>query len=102
MELTFKAAQQQVDERIGKHPDGYFDNKKMFEKFDEEKKETEEALKLYLASPTVENAKALKTEIGDVLFAVICLANKHNIDLAECFDLMIEKNKNRAKNNYIK
>lgn len=69
---------------------------------EEEKKEIEEALMAYRHTPTQENLQALKTEIGDELFAIICLANKLGIPLDECFNLMMEKNTARAKNGYKK
>jgi len=102
MALTFNWAQKQVDKRINKHPDRYFPDKKLFEKITEEKKEIEEALKNYQKAPTEENLKLFKTEIGDDLFAIICLVNSKGFSLDECFNLMMEKNKNRAKNNYKK
>lgn len=102
MTLTFLWAQSQVDERINQHPDWYFPNKKLIEKLKEEWWEIEEALTLYEQAPTEENTKALKIEIGDELFALICLANSKWLSLNECFDLMMEKNIKRAKNNYKK
>jgi len=102
MTLTFNWAQAQVHERISQHPDWYFPNKKLIEKLKEEWLEIEEALETYAQSPTEENKEALKIEIGDELFALICLANSKGISLDECFDLMMEKNRNRAKNNYKK
>ena len=69
---------------------------------EEEHKEIVEALQIYLDSPTEEHLIDLKTEIGDELFAIICLANSKGIDLDECFHLMMEKNKKRAENNYQK
>lgn len=74
----------------------------MFEKIDEEQKEIREAFDIYQSSPTDEHLKDLRTEIGDELFALICLANSKGIVLNECFNLMMEKNKKRAKNNYQK
>ena len=68
----------------------------------EERGEIEEALINYQTAPTEENLKALKTEIGDELFALICLANSKGISLDECFNLMMEKNKNREQNDYKK
>ena len=100
--VTFDWAQAQVHEWISQHPDWYFPNKKLIEKLEEEWQEIKDALAIYEQSPTEENAKALKTEIGDELFAIICLANSKGIDLDECFNLMMEKNRNRAKNNYQK
>ena len=69
---------------------------------EEEKNEIQEALLAYEQSPTIENLKKVKIEFGDELFAIICLANKKGISLEECFNLMMEKNRNRAENNYIK
>lgn len=102
MALELVWAQQQVDDRIQKHPDGYFSDEKCFDKLEEEWKEMKDALATYNENPTEENMIALKKEFGDELFALICLANKHDISLDECFTLMIEKNKARAKNNYQK
>lgn len=102
MKLTFDWAQRKVDERVLQHPHWYFPDKKIFEKMVEEEKEIEEALALYEQVPTKENLKELKTEIGDELFALVCLANKNNISLEECFNLMMEKNQGRAKNDYKK
>ncbi|MFA7717607.1 MAG: MazG nucleotide pyrophosphohydrolase domain-containing protein [Candidatus Absconditabacterales bacterium] len=102
MNLTFNCAQQQVDDRVKQHPDGYFSDEECFDKLEEEKKEMQEALSLYHENPSEENLKALQTEFGDELFAIICLANKLHFSLEECFDLMIKKNQKRAKNNYEK
>ncbi len=102
MTLTFKSAQQQVDERVNQHPEGYRPDDKIFRKMEEEKREIENALQEYQKSPTEENMKAFKTEIGDELFAIICLANSKGISLDECINLMMEKNRNRAKNKYQK
>lgn len=102
MDLTFHHAQQQVDARVHRHPDGYRDDKKQFEKLSEEQKEIEEALETYQHSPTEKHLQDLKTEIGDELFALICLANSKGISLDECFNLMMEKNRAREKNAYKK
>ncbi len=102
MTLAFNWAQKQVDERVHRHPDWYFPDEKIFKKMNEERSEIEEALINYKTAPTEEHLKALKTEIGDELFALICLANKYNISLNECFDLMMQKNRDREQNDYKK
>lgn len=102
MTLTLKDMQTNVNERVTQHPDWYFPDKKIFEKMVEEQKEIEEALVAYKQLNTEENLKKLELEFGDELFAIICLANKLDIDLEKCFTLMMEKNKDRAKNNYQK
>ncbi|MEI7558424.1 MAG: MazG nucleotide pyrophosphohydrolase domain-containing protein [bacterium] len=91
-----------MNERVHRHPDGYREDEKLFDKMSEEQKEIEEALDLYQSFPTGKNLQGLKTEIGDELFAIICLANSKGISLDECFDLMMKKNRQREKNNYQK
>ncbi|MCX6825011.1 MAG: nucleotide pyrophosphohydrolase [candidate division SR1 bacterium] len=102
MSITFNEFQKQVDERVNRHPAGYFSNEIILAKMEEEKKEINEALLAYEQAPTEENLKAFKIEIGDELFALICLANKNNVSIEECFTLMMEKNKNRESNQYKK
>jgi NTP pyrophosphatase (non-canonical NTP hydrolase) len=74
----------------------------MLEQITEEGKEIAEALLDYTETATEKNLVALKTEIGDKLFAIVCLANKKNISLEECFNLMMEKNRKRFKEGYKK
>jgi len=102
MALTFNWAQAQVHEWISQHPDWYFPNKKLIEKLVEEWKEIEEALIEYEKKPSKTTKKELEMEIGDELFALICLANSKGINIDECFNLTMDKNRNRAKNNYKK
>jgi len=102
MTLTFNWAEVQVDNLMQQNPDGYRDDDKMIAKMNEETWEVEDALALYLQSPIPENLIALKTEIGDQLFAIVCFANKKNISLEECFNLMMEKNRKRFKDGYKK
>lgn len=44
----------------------------------------------------------LKTEIGDVLFALICIANSYNISLEEALNDTLAKYKTRDKNRWKK
>lgn len=160
MALSFYDMQQGVDTWISKTPDGYRWPEKMFDKMKEEIREIEVAECEYLWAKMhsrenfniEEKFKNLKTEIGDLIFAVCCLANVewihlqnsfveaiegetqevilqtqkalynlkndreywdllyhicrlsniYSIQLEECFNLMMEKNETRAKNNYQK
>lgn len=102
MVLTFDWAQNQVDERIHRHPDWYRSDTKLFEKMNEEQKEIEEAFEIYQTIPSELHLQEFKTEIWDELFALICLANSKGIALDECFNLMMKKNKDRENNNYKK
>lgn len=158
MALSFYDMQKQVDDRVTATPDGYWWSDKMIRKLQEEIKETKDAWNEYIEARTSSDKvnievklKNLKTEIGDVIFAVCCLANTrwinlersymefmeisnkskditeiesslpkndidfwevlasiaglaaiHSIQLEECFNLMMEKNEKRAKNDYKK
>lgn len=102
MELNFQQAQEQIDQWVKRHPDGYFPKDKLFEKLTEEAGEIKLALDEYLTTPTTENLQALEIEVGDELFALICITNVYGLDLERCFALMMEKNKQREQNNYQK
>ena len=42
----------------------------------------------------------LGTELGDLIFAIICMANVHNIDLDEAFDKTMQKIYERDKDRF--
>jgi NTP pyrophosphatase (non-canonical NTP hydrolase) len=98
MTLSFYDMQQRVDTRIAKTPDGYRWAEKMFDKMREEIREIEVAECEYLWTKnnfrerqhTEEKFKNLKTEIGDLIFAVCCLANVDWIHLQASFLEAIE------------
>jgi NTP pyrophosphatase (non-canonical NTP hydrolase) len=48
-----------------------------------------------------EKTDGLECEIGDVLFALACLANSHDIDLDKAFNKSMEKKNGRDKNRFI-
>ena len=41
------------------------------------------------------NTENLESEIGDVLFSLVCIANGSNIDLQDAFDKVLKKYKER-------
>ncbi|MFA6256395.1 MAG: MazG nucleotide pyrophosphohydrolase domain-containing protein [Candidatus Absconditabacterales bacterium] len=98
MTLTFYDMQQQVDVWVSKTPDGYRKEEKIFEKIHEEHKEIIVAECEYIKVrgrsryklESEEKLKNLKTEIGDILFAVCCLANINGIHLQNSFNEAIE------------
>jgi NTP pyrophosphatase (non-canonical NTP hydrolase) len=45
----------------------------------------------------LKSTKALKLELGDVYFSLLCLANALEIDLAEALDASLEKYRARIK-----
>jgi NTP pyrophosphatase (non-canonical NTP hydrolase) len=45
---------------------------------------------------------SIPTELGDILFVLICLANQMGLSLQECLEATLEKNTNRDKDRHIK
>ncbi|RKD28858.1 hypothetical protein BET03_07170 [Thermohalobacter berrensis] len=45
-----------------------------------------------------EKTKEWKSELGDVLFSLICIANETNTDLEECLNSVLNKYEERFKN----
>ena len=90
--------QQQVAAWISKTPDGYWPREKMYEKMQEEINEMGVAASEYDqikdepddCPQKQEKLKHLKIEIGDVLFAICCLANVDAINLEESYKKDIE------------
>jgi len=49
-----------------------------------------------------DDAKDIGNEMGDIIFALICLANSHNIDLDESWKKIMDKCYGRDKDRYEK
>lgn len=49
-----------------------------------------------------EKTDGLESEMGDVLFALVCIANSHNISLEESFKKSMEKKTGRDNNRFVK
>ena len=49
-----------------------------------------------------EEKKEIEDEISDIIFALICLANSHKIDLDEAWKRNMDKKYNRDSNRYEK
>ena len=49
-----------------------------------------------------EKKNALKEELGDILFSIICIANHYNIDLGYAFNHTIKKYTERDRGRFIK
>jgi len=47
-----------------------------------------------------ESSQELSEELADIMFAVICLANSHDIDLQDAFEKMMQKYSLRDKTRY--
>ncbi len=49
-----------------------------------------------------EKTEGLKAELGDLLFAIVCLANSEGISLQEAFDIKMKKFHNRDQKRFEK
>ncbi len=100
---TLKDIQEEVDDWITKIGHGYWTPHQMLARLVEEVGETARLIN-HLYSPKKkkdrEPDQQLSDELADILFAVICLANSHNIDLQEAFDKMMQKYSLRDQDRY--
>ncbi|MEO5825159.1 MAG: nucleotide pyrophosphohydrolase [Gemmatimonadales bacterium] len=86
--------QQQVDTWISQFEAGYFDpltnTARLAEEVGELAREVNHRFGQKTKKPT-EAAGDLAMEMADILFVIICMANREDIDLDEAFDRMMDK-----------
>lgn len=102
---TLKAAQQTVDDWVQQFQKPYFGPLSCLACLIEEVGELARILnRLYgdKGAKTDEDLKNLEDEIGDLLFSIICLANRENIDLEAAFRRNMDKNTNRDTDRFEK
>ncbi len=103
--MSLKDIQLQVDEWVGQYKIGYFPPLEMMACVTEECGELARELNHLHGSkrkkPT-EDTKELGHEIADVIFALCCLANYHQIDLDDAWKYVIDKCYNRDSNRWEK
>jgi len=94
--MKLKEAQKRVDELISEL-NGYWTLEEMLLALSEEVGELSREV---LAFKGLKNPKSsIKEEIGDVLFALICIANGLNVDLAEVLEKTLLKYRGKGKIN---
>lgn len=99
--MRIKEAQQRVDEWIGQFAEGYWPPLVNLARIAEEVGElAREVNHRYgpKAKKSSESDSDLELEIGDVLFALICLANSIDIDLEQSLERTLAKY--RARDSY--
>ncbi len=103
--MSFKNLQKQVDDWVSQFPEGYWEPHAMVTHALEELGEVAREVH-HIHGPKkrkdTEGNGDLGDEIADVLFSMICLANKHNIDLSEAFEKGMEKRYGRDNNRFDK
>ncbi len=102
-DYTLREVQQQVDNWISEVGKGYWTPHEMLARLVEEVGETARLINHLYGSKKKkdsEPAQELSSELADILFAVICLANSQGIDLQDAFEQMMQKYSVRDSNRY--
>ncbi len=102
-DYTLREVQQQVDDWVSDVGKGYWSPHEMLARLVEEVGETARLIN-HLYGPkqkkNSEQAQELSSELADILFAVICLANSQGIDLQDAFEQMMQKYSVRDSDRY--
>lgn len=102
-EKSLKQIQQEVDDYISQFKEGYFSPLAMLARMSEEVGElAREVNHRFGEKPkkATEEESSMESELGDILFIVICFANSLGIDLTEAHDRVMEKFRTRDKNRW--
>ncbi|MFH1127313.1 MAG: nucleotide pyrophosphohydrolase [archaeon] len=99
--MELKVAQKTVDDWISQFEDGYWPPLSQLAALVEETGELAREIN-NIESKKLKKTPGdnLKTEIGDVLFALICIANSYNISLVDAFRTTMSKYEKRDQNRW--
>jgi NTP pyrophosphatase (non-canonical NTP hydrolase) len=103
--VTLQDAQRRVDHWISQFEEGYFDPLTNMARLAEEVGELAREVNHRFGQKTKKASEAegdLALEIADVLFVLICMANREGIDLQEAFDRMMAKIEARDEKRWTK
>jgi NTP pyrophosphatase (non-canonical NTP hydrolase) len=105
--MTIQNMQETVDKWVSKkeHAVKYFPPFEMIAQLTEELGEiAKEVAHLhgFKKKKDTEQTEGLESEIGDLLFGIICLANSHGIYLEKAFEKTMEKKNNRDAERFVK
>jgi NTP pyrophosphatase (non-canonical NTP hydrolase) len=92
--VPFQDAQRRVDAWISRYEEGYFDPLTNLARLIEEVGELAREINHRFGQKTKkpdEPEGNLAMELADILFVIICLANREGIDLDAAFERMMEK-----------
>ncbi len=92
--MTFKNAQEQVDNWISQFKEGYWKPHEIMVRLLEETGELAREINHTFGpkkKKSIEEKKDMESEIGDIIFTLCCLANSQGIDLKQCFQRSIDK-----------
>jgi NTP pyrophosphatase (non-canonical NTP hydrolase) len=103
--MTLADAQRRVDSWIGQFEEGYFDPLTNLARLAEEVGELAREVNHRFGRKTKKAEEPegdLAMEMADILFVLICMANREGIDLQEAFDRMMEKVEARDETRWTK
>lgn len=92
--MTLSDAQRRVDAWISQFEEGYFDPLTNMTRLAEEVGELAREVNHRFGQKTKKKGEAegdMGMEMADILFVLICMANREGIDLQESFDRMMAK-----------
>jgi NTP pyrophosphatase (non-canonical NTP hydrolase) len=101
--LTLTEAQRRVDAWIAQFEEGYFDPLTNLARLAEEVGELAREVNHRFGRKTKkpdEPSGDLAMEMADILFVLICMANREGIDLDEAFQRMMQKVESRDENRW--
>ncbi len=103
--MTLNNAQRRVDEWIRQYEEGYFDPLTNLARLAEEVGELAREINHRFGQKTKKPEEPegdLGMEMADILFVLICMANREGIDLQQAFDRMMQKVETRDDNRWMK
>lgn len=103
--MTLRDAQTRVDAWIGQYEEGYFHPLTNLARLAEEVGELAREVNHRFGQKTKKKDEAdgdLAMEMADILFVLICMANREGIDLQEAFERMMAKVETRDKERWTK
>jgi len=103
--MSFKEAQRRVDGWIGQFEEGYFDPLTNVARLAEEVGELAREVNHRFGRKTKKQEEPegdLAMEMADIMFVLICMANREGIDLDQAFDRMMQKIERRDASRWTK
>ena len=103
--MSLTEAQRRVDAWISQYEEGYFHPLTNLARLTEEVGELAREINHRFGQKTKKPEEAegdLAIEMADILFVLICMANREGIDLQEAFERMMEKVESRDEHRWTK
>ncbi|MEP7325773.1 MAG: nucleotide pyrophosphohydrolase [Gemmatimonadota bacterium] len=103
--MSLQDSQQRVDQWVGKFKEGYFDPLTNMTRLAEEVGELAREVNHRFGQKTKKKEEPegdLGMEMADILFVLICMANREGINLQGAFDRMMQKVETRDDSRWTK